>query len=81
MPGLQGVFLLVLVLILLAGSLINKAAKVQEGLDLSRWKGVYPAATDQETCFNHDLLQITASFKEFLMLSQILKALLYLRTT
>lgn len=81
MPGLQGVFLLVLVLILLAGSLINKAAKVQEGLDLSRWKGVYPAATDQQTCFNHDLLQITASFKEFLMLSQILKVLIYLRTT
>lgn len=37
---------------------------------------MYPAAADQETCFNHDLLQITASFREFLTLSPILKALL-----
>lgn len=37
---------------------------------------MYPAAADQEAGFNHDLLQITAFFEEFPMLSQILEALL-----
>lgn len=39
---------------------------------------MYPAATDQEAGFNHDILQITASFKGCPTLNQILD-LAYLR--